>query len=74
MVNIRKFVARLKQANLASKRDNAKLVEEIDFDDKLKNFNKTVTSNKTRHVLVENEFKKLQTFDSRHLNYWLKLL
>ena len=25
---------------------------------------KKVTSNKTKHVLVENEFKKLQTFDS----------
>ena len=25
---------------------------------------KKITSNKTKHVLVENEFKKLQTFDS----------
>ena len=31
---------------------------------KLKNLNKKVTSNKTKHSLVENEFKKLQTFDS----------
>ena len=36
----------------------------VDFDDKLKNVNKKVTSNKTKHLLVENEFKKLQTFDS----------
>ena len=35
-----------------------------DFDDKLKNLNKKLTSNKTKHLLVENEFKKLQTFDS----------
>ena len=31
---------------------------------KLKNLNKKVTSNKTKHSLVENELKKLQTFDS----------
>ena len=29
------------------------------FDDKLKNLNKKVTSNKTRHVLVENELNEL---------------
>ena len=31
---------------------------------KLKDLNKKVTSNKTKHLLVKNEFKKLQTFDS----------
>ena len=30
-----------------------------DFDDKLKNLNKNVTSNKTKHVLVENELNEL---------------
>ena len=35
-----------------------------DFDDKLKNLNHKTNSNKTKHLLVENEFKKLQTFDS----------
>ena len=35
-----------------------------DFDDKLKNLNKKVTSNVTKHLLVENELKKLQTLDS----------
>ena len=30
----------------------------------IKNLNKKVTSNKTKHLLVENEFKKLETFDS----------
>ena len=30
-----------------------------DFDDKLKNLNKKVTSNKTKHVLVENELNEL---------------
>ena len=36
-------------------------MKKTDFDDKLKNFNKKVTSNKTK---VEHELKKLQTFDS----------
>ena len=30
-----------------------------DFDNKLKNSNKKVTSNKTKHVLVENELNEL---------------
>ena len=46
--------ARLAEANLASKSDIANFV-------KLKNLNKKITSNKTKHVLVENE---LQTFGS----------
>ena len=35
-----------------------------DFDDKLKSLNQKITRNKTKHFLVENELKKLQTFDS----------
>ena len=57
------FAARLKQANLASKNDLANLVNKADFNDKLKNLNKKITSNKAQHVLVENELKKLQAFD-----------
>ena len=34
------FVTRLAQANLTSKNDIDKFVKQIDFDDKLKNFNK----------------------------------
>ena len=41
----------------------------ISFDDKLKHLNKKFTSNKTKHVLVENELQKLQTFDSIFF-YW----
>ena len=51
------FAARLAQANLASKSDIANFVKKTDFDDKLKNLNKKVTSNKTKHLLVENELK-----------------
>ena len=35
-----------------------------DFDNKLKSLNQKVNSNKTKHLLVENELKKLETFDS----------
>ena len=31
----------------------------MDFDDKLNNLNEKVTSNKTKHVLVENELNEL---------------
>ena len=59
-----KFAARLAPANLASKSDIANFVKKTDFDDKLKYLNKKVTSSKTKHLLVENELKNLQTFDS----------
>ena len=42
------FNARYAQANL---------ITNTDFDAKLSNLNKNITSNKTKHVLVENEFK-----------------
>ena len=51
------FNARLKQANFVTK---------TDFGDKLSNLNRKITSNKTKHVLVENELKKLKTFDSSY--------
>ena len=35
-----------------------------DFDDKLINLNRKITSSKTKHLIVENELKKLETFDS----------
>ena len=54
------FAARLAQANLASKSDIANFVKKTDFDDKLKNLNKKVTSNKTKLLLVENKLGKLE--------------
>ena len=63
------FAARLPQTNIASKNDIAHFIKKTDFDDKLKNLNKRInlntkiTPNKRKHFLVENEFKKLQTFD-----------
>ena len=58
------FALRLKWANLASRSDLVNLVNKTYFDEKLKNLYRKITSNKTKIVLVENEFKKLQTFDS----------
>ena len=49
------FNARLAQGDLITKSD---------FDAKLSSLNKETTSNKTKHLLVENEFKKLKTFNS----------
>ena len=58
------FAARLAQTNLASKNHIANFSRKTDFGDKIKNLNKKVTSNKTKHLLVESVLKKLQTFDS----------
>ena len=58
------FKARLKQANLISKSD---------LDSELKKISDRVTSNKTKHLLVENELKKLKTFNAayfRDKNYF----
>ena len=49
------FAARLAQADLVTK---------TDFDNKLSSLKKKITSNKTKHLIVENELKKLETFDS----------
>ena len=37
----------------------ADFVKKTDFDDKLKDLNKNATSNKTKHVRVENELNEL---------------
>ena len=51
------FNAKLAQANLIAK---------TDFDAKLSSLNRKTTSNKWKHLLVENELKKLKTFDSSY--------
>ena len=38
----------------------------IDFDAKLSSLNRKITDNKTKYLLVENELKKLKTFDSSY--------
>ena len=54
------FAARLAPANLASKNDIANFIKKTDFDDKLKNLNKKVTSNKTRHIVVKTKLDDLE--------------
>ena len=49
------FTARLAQANLVTK---------TDFEAKLSSLNRKITLNKSKHLLVENELKKLKTFIS----------
>ena len=44
----------------------ANLVTKTDFDAKLSGLNKKITENKTKDLLVENELKKLKTFDSSY--------
>ena len=51
------FNARLAQVNLITK---------TDFDAKLSSFIRKITSNKTKHLLVENELNKLKTFNSSY--------
>ena len=51
------FNPRLAQANLITK---------TDCDAKLSSLNRKITTNKAKHYLVENELKKLKTFDSSY--------
>ena len=53
MLLLKNFAARLKQANLAIKADIDDFVEKTDFDDKLKNLIKNLTSNKGKYVQTE---------------------
>ena len=39
------------------------MVTKTDFDGKLSSLNRKITSNKTKHLVIENELKKLKTFD-----------
>ena len=44
----------------------AKLVSNSDFDPELKRVSDRITSNKSKHLLVKNELKKLQKFESSY--------
>ena len=57
------FAARLAQANVTSKKGIANFRKKT-FWWWTKKLNKEVTSNKTKHVLIENEFEKIQKIDS----------
>ena len=51
------------KARLAAQTD---LIRKPDFDSKLKDISDTVTKNKTKYLLVENELKKPQKFDAAY--------
>ena len=57
-----KFTAEVFDARLA----RTNLMTKTEFDTKLISTNKKINWNKTKHVLVKNEFKKLQTSDSSY--------
>ena len=59
MNGIKNLTETLKEAKLATKSDIANFVKEIDFDEELRNVNKKVTLNKSKHLLVENELNEL---------------
>ena len=44
----------------------AHLITKTDFDAKLSSLNRNVTADKTKHLLVENELKKLKAFYSSY--------
>ena len=61
------MVARTFNARLAAQTD---LIRNPEFDAKLKDISDRVTKNKTQHLLVENELKKLETLDLSY--FWGK--
>ena len=46
--------------------DVSSIVKKADFDTRLKKISYRVTKNKSKYLLVENELKKLKTFDSSY--------
>ena len=62
------FEERLKQANLASKNDIALFLKKIYFDEKLRNNNDKVTSNKIKHVQAEKRLNDEITSDTKLMN------
>ena len=66
-----KYITTLKFNFLAGRIFNARLAQaglviKTDFHIRLQSLSKRITSNKTRHLLVENELKKLQKIDSSY--------
>ena len=51
-----------------SLKKNVNLIAKTDFDAKLSSVNRKITPNKSKHLLIENELKKLKTFDSSYFS------
>ena len=56
------MAANVSNARLAQ----ATLIKKTDFDAKLSSLDRKITANKSKHLIVENELKKLETFDSSY--------
>ena len=50
--------------NIAARIVQVKSITKTDLDAKLSNLYRKITWNKTKHLFVENQLKKLETFDS----------
>ena len=61
-----KYITTSEFNNLTKENFKARLTQADDIDDKLQNLNRKINSNKTKDLLVENEFKKLKKFDSAY--------
>ena len=66
-----KYITTPQVNTLTADVSNARLVEaniitKTDFDATLSSLNRKITSNKSKHLLVENKLKKLKTFDSSY--------
>ena len=67
MTNILQLQSLILQLVMFLMRDQkVNLVTKTDFDAKLSSLNRKITKNKIDHLLVQNEFKKLKTFDSSY--------
>ena len=49
---------------LVNSKRNSLIIIVTDFDAKFSSLKRIITTNKSKHLLVENELKKLKTFDS----------
>ena len=56
-------INKLIKENVNARLAEANLITKTDSDSRLQTLSKRITSNKTKHLLVENELKKLKTFD-----------
>ena len=54
---------KLTAENFATRLAEANLITKTDFDAKLSSLNTKIISYKTKHLLIENELKKLKTYD-----------
>ena len=71
------FCSEIRHANLATIAVIADFVKETDFNNKLKNLNKKVTSNKTKHVETEENLidltKKVCTSIRKRICFFVRL-